>query len=73
LVERYKVKYLVILHWLGPIRCRLDWCGNNPICVLPVWLCGTLIARKTAMTSSSVRGVFAHEYQSDSRAGTDRQ
>ena len=28
LVERYKVKYLVILHWLGPIRCR-SWCVNR--------------------------------------------
>jgi len=40
LVERYKVKYLVILHWLGPIRCRsgyIDWscrslCTNRLYC-----------------------------------------
>jgi hypothetical protein len=53
---------------------RLVWKQSNLRApVLPVWLCGTLIARNTAMISSSVRGVFTHEYQSDSRAGTDRQ
>ena len=53
---------------------RLLWKQSNLRApVLPVWLYGTLIARKTAVISSSVRGVFAHEYKSDSRAGTDRQ
>src|SRR6266404_7707504 len=28
LVERYIVKYSVIFHWLGPIRCR-SWCVNR--------------------------------------------